>query len=227
MISQMMSKGEAAPVRCLPVLLLLDKSGSMDGDKIDALNQAVRDMLDAMKNEREGNFAVSAIQFGNNDDTRLLFPFTNVDNVQWSDLEAGGMTCLGQALEIAKGMIEDKEKMPSRSLRPTVIVVSDGEPNDEWEGPLDRFCHEGRSAKCFRWAMGIGCGKEGEDVLKSFISAEDLYFYAQDASKIGKFFEAVTLSTISRAKGATQTDISFGFSKSVSPEHLDDDDDIV
>lgn len=79
---------------------------------------------------------------------------------------------MGDAISIAKAMIEDKEQIPSRAYRPTVVLVSDGRPNDQWKGPLDVFMSEGRSAKCYRMAMGIGVerGSEAYDVLKRFTS---------------------------------------------------------
>lgn len=225
MISQMTTSAKMVAIRSLTVLLLLDRSGSMEADgKIEQLNSAVRDMLAAMKAELEVSIKVGAIEFGSPEDTKELFPPTDVQDVEWQDLPAGGGTCLGQALRIAKAMIEDKERMPGHSYKPTVVVVSDGAPNDDWEEPMKQFCHEGRSSKCFRWAMGIGCDQEGERVLKSFISSPELYFHASDASGIPKFFDAVTMSTIQRAKGTTQMDMSFGFSAAPIPPSNDDDD---
>ena len=105
---------------------------------------------------------------------------------------------------VAKAMIEDKEQIPSRAYRPTVVLVSDGRPNDQWKGPLDVFMSEGRSAKCYRMALGIGVerGSEAYDVLKRFTSDVEQVFDASDAAEIGKFFQYVTMSTTARIKTA-------------------------
>lgn len=230
MISNMIAQDEGAllpPVRRLPVLLLLDKSSSMSGDKIDSLNEAVQKMLEAMKSEREALIACGAIAFGSATDTKLILPLTPVEKIEWQELTAGGNTCLGQALDIAKSIVEDKEQMPGSSYKPTVVVVSDGAPNDEWQSPMQRFCHEGRSSKCSRWAMGIAAGADGEAVLRQFVSDSSLYFTAQDASNIGRFFQAVTMSTISRAKGITKTDISFGLGDGTSIRQIASDDEQI
>ena len=139
----------------LPVVLLLDVSSSMSGDKIENLNKAVKDMLDtfAQEEKMETEILVSVITFGNQ--VELQVPYTKASLVQWQDLQANGMTPMGTALKMAKAMIEDKETTPSRAYRPTIVLVSDGQPNDSWERPLEDFISEGRSSKCDRMAMAI------------------------------------------------------------------------
>jgi uncharacterized protein YegL len=48
------SKFTAPKAKPLPVILLLDVSGSMSGDKIRNLNDAVRDMLDTFSDTENG-----------------------------------------------------------------------------------------------------------------------------------------------------------------------------
>ncbi len=162
----------------LPVILLLDMSYSMSGDKIDNLNKAVEDMLNtfAQEEKMETEILVSVISFG--DQVALHVPFTKASQVQWQSLHAGGMTPMGTAIKMAKAMIEDKDTTPSRAYRPTVVLVSDGQPNDSWEKPLEDFISEGRSSKCDRMAMAIGRDAD-KKVLKRFIEGtpHDLFFW--------------------------------------------------
>lgn len=193
--------------RTLPVILLLDTSGSMfENNKIGAMNSAVRDMLTNFKNYSNTIASISAaiITFGGSS-AHVHMPMTAVDELDLAalqDMEAHGMTPMGEAITIAKNMIEDREQIPSRAYRPTVVLVSDGMPNDRWEGPLEEFKSDGRSAKCYRMAMGIGVdrGSDAYEVLKSFTSDEEQVFDASDATEISKFFRYVTMSTTSRIK---------------------------
>ncbi|MEQ6970773.1 vWA domain-containing protein [Pectobacterium polaris] len=184
----------------LPVVLLLDVSSSMSGDKIENLNKAVKDMLDtfAQEEKMETEILVSVITFGNQ--VELHVPYTKASQMQWQDLQANGMTPMGTALKMSKAMIEDKETTPSRAYRPTVILVSDGEPNDSWERPLEDFISEGRSSKCDRMAMAIGRDAD-ETVLKRFIEGtpHDL-FYAENAGQLHEFFQRVTMSVTMRTQ---------------------------
>lgn len=184
----------------LPVILLLDMSYSMSGDKIDNLNKAVEDMLNtfAQEEKMETEILVSVISFG--DQVALHVPFTKASQVQWQSLHAGGMTPMGTAIKMAKAMIEDKDTTPSRAYRPTVVLVSDGQPNDSWEKPLEDFISEGRSSKCDRMAMAIGRDAD-KKVLKRFIEGtpHDL-FYAENAGQLHEFFQRVTMSVTMRTQ---------------------------
>ncbi|HHP0471188.1 TPA: vWA domain-containing protein [Vibrio harveyi] len=184
----------------LPVVLLLDVSSSMSGDKIENLNKAVEDMLDtfAQEEKMETEIFISVITFGNQ--VELQVPYTKASQVQWQGLQANGMTPMGTALKMAKAMIEDKETTPSRAYRPTIVLVSDGQPNDSWERPLEDFISEGRSSKCDRMAMAIGRDAD-ETVLKRFIEGtpHDL-FYSENAGQLHEFFQRVTMSVTMRTQ---------------------------
>ena len=188
----------------LPVVLLLDTSSSMNAGrektKIAGLDSAVREMIKDFAHEEqlETEIQVSVITFGY-DGVQLALPYTNASKVQMKKLEAQGNTPMGTALRMAKDMIEDKETTPSRAYRPLVILCSDGAPNDDWEGPMDNFIKDGRSAKCDRMAMAIG-SDANEAVLKRFIEGtENPLFYAKDASTMHKFFKFVTMSVATRS----------------------------
>ena len=187
-----------AKAKPLPVVLLLDVSSSMGGESIKKLNIAVKEMTSdfasAEKNEVE--ILVSIITFGAK--VLLHTPYTSAKDIEWQDLTVSGSTPMGTAFSMAKAMIEDKETTPSRAYRPTIVLVSDGEPTDSWEQPLRALVNDGRSNKCDRMAMAIG-GAASNTVLNEFISGtENKVFTAQDASQIQEFFKFVTMSVTTR-----------------------------
>jgi len=145
-----------AKAKPLPVVLLLDVSSSMGGESIKKLNIAVKEMISdfasAEKNEVE--ILVSIITFGAK--VLLHTPYTSAKDIEWQDLTVSGSTPMGTAFSMAKAMIEDKETTPSRAYRPTIVLVSDGEPTDSWQQPLRALVNDGRSNKCDRMAMAIG-----------------------------------------------------------------------
>lgn len=193
----------ASKAKPLPVVLLLDTSGSMGGAKIASLNDAVRRMLGTFtKEESQANeFLVSIATFGSS--TGILVPPTSASELVYRDLSAGGLTPLGQAIGAVKQLIEDKEQTPSRAYRPLVVLVSDGAPTDSWEGPLADFIGNGRSAKCDRMSMGIGQEAytgSGRATLEKFIEGtEHRVFEAKDAGDIHNFFKFVTMSVVTRS----------------------------
>lgn len=233
------SEFTAPTAKPLPVFLLLDVSGSMneivdpenvqrtgkivfsDGQswelveggttKIQVLNDSVRRMIDSFAAEErmETEFLVSIIAFGDSATEHL--PPTPASSVLWTDMTADGSTAMGAAFSRAKRLIEDKKVVPSRSYRPTVVLVSDGQPTDGWKQPMDTLIAEGRSAKCFFMAMGIGENIDMQ-VLERFISRtpeleevngtaiRNTVFRALDADKIHEFFRKVTMSVTMRSR---------------------------
>jgi len=218
MPSQFDPKKHSAPAMALPIILLLDVSSSMEGAKIDSLNRAVEDMLNTLKREEEkymeSEYHVAAITFASSAERRL--PYTKASLIKWQTLRAGGTTNLGEALTLAKEMIEGHKRPPQTYYYyPVVILVSDGQPTDErgrpsdaWEKPLEDFITSGRSAKCDRMALAIG-DDAVENVLNRFLKGSQYrLFKAKEAGGIPVFFQWVT---------RTVTEIFYTRSQSQNP----------
>lgn len=178
--------------KILPLIMLIDTSSSMFGC-MDELNTSTREMIETLKRQESlrAEIHISFITFGK-DGARLQTPLTPVSSIEFEDFIEGGMTPLGGALRIAKEMVEDRNIVPSNSYRPTVIMLSDGGPNDVWEEPFRSFIEEGRSKKCERMSLGIGQGYIYK-ILEKF-SSNGKVFEAKDASNIVDFFKFVTMT---------------------------------
>lgn len=195
------SKYTVAKARPLPVILLLDRSGSMGGEKISTLNSAVNEMIESFKSAGQGEVEINLgiISFGDGGATYDL-PLQPVSGITQIALSANGGTPMGMALKMAKDLIEDKETIPSKGYRPAVVLVSDGAPNDNWQLPMENFISGGRSSKCERFAMAIGTSQE-DPVLNKFLSGtENKVFLANEANKIRDFFKFVTMSVSVRSR---------------------------
>lgn len=188
--------------RPLPVIVLADVSGSMTVEgKINSLNQAVKEMLDTFRDIEEVRSEIffSMITFGAGQ-AQMHTPFAPAQEVQWTDMAASGNTPMGAAFTLLQEMLENKETIPGRSYRPTLVLISDGQPNDDWQGPLRGLLGSDRAGKGFRFAMGIGEDAD-LDMLQQFINnSEQRVFSASDARDIRKFFRYVTMSVTSRSK---------------------------
>lgn len=200
---------KAPEAKKLPVILLLDVSGSMSGAKIDSLYDATVDMIEtfAAAQAKEQIIDVAIITFGNS--VELHTRYTPVKDLQAkgiSRFRASGMTPMGTALRMAKDMIDDKQETPSRIYRPAVILVSDGAPNDDWKGPMDRFIADGRSAKCQRFAVAIGNDAD-KSVLERFTQDSSMVFFAEDAKDISEQFKIISMTVSTRATGPNPNSI--------------------
>lgn len=201
-----LKKFQVQTARPLPVIVLADTSGSMSVDgKIEALNKGLKDMISSFAGESRlrAEIQVSVITFGGSQ-AELNLPLTPAHQLQsFTPLVADGMTPLGGALSLVCEMIEDKDSIPSRAYKPVIVLVSDGYPNDDWQGPFASLVNGERSSKATRLAMAIGADSD-EIMLGDFTNdPEAPLFHAENARDIHRFFRAVTMSVSVRSQSAT------------------------
>ncbi|EKT4489494.1 vWA domain-containing protein [Shewanella algae] len=194
----------AKSARPLPVIILADTSGSMSVDgKIEALNLALKDMVSSFAQEgrMQAEIQVGLITFGHEVTQHLpLTPAHQIKEV--APLSAAGRTPMGEAMELATALLEDKELIPSRAYRPVIILISDGHPTDDIRGPFERLKSSERARKATRLALAIGSDAD-ESLLRDFGNdLEAPLFYANDAHDIRQFFKAVTMSVCARTRSS-------------------------
>ncbi len=207
-----------AKPRPLPVLILADTSGSMSGEKIQALNAALREMTSTLKQieDTRGQIEIGVITFGQEANTYQ--PLMPIGDMTLCDFTAAGRTPMGAAFDIVRQIVENREVIPSRAFTPTIILISDGLPTDLphdlqyhlQQGNMDetdvltwpalQALHSSeRGSKCVRLAMGIGDDAH-LGILKAFVNNPEIpVIHAHDAGGIQRFFRWVTMSVSSRS----------------------------
>jgi len=206
--------------RALPIFILADTSGSMEGEKINELNLALREMLSTLRNVNDirGKFQLAIIGFGG-EEAEIIQPLADITDITLSELSAEGRTPMGDAFNKLSEIIEDKNRVSSRAYTPTIVLISDGLPTDfpsntvsfqnflKWE-PLKKLQSGDRSKKCQRLAMGIG-QDANNDMLKAFINDPEIpLLKAKDVSGIAVFFKWVTMSAINRINSANPNNLA-------------------
>lgn len=195
-----LKKFAVATPRPLPVIVLADASGSMgENGKIEALNAAIKEMISTFSKESRlrAEIQVGLITFGGEAQIRL--PLVAAHSVTSLDeLEADGPTPMGAAFDLARQLMEDKDRIPSRAYRPVLILLSDGQPTDDWETSFKALCESERAQKATRLALAIGSDVD-EAMLRDFANDKEApIFKAHNARDIHRFFRAVTMSVTMR-----------------------------
>ncbi|KPF85602.1 tellerium resistance protein TerY [alpha proteobacterium AAP38] len=123
-------------MRRLPVYLLLDTSGSMRGEPIQAVNVGLRAMISALRQDPHAleSVWVSIITFNRSAD--VLMPLTPVDLLQLPDIVApeSGVTHMGLGMETLIEQVRHEVTRNSADRKgdwaPLLFVMTDGSPSD-------------------------------------------------------------------------------------------------
>lgn len=205
-----------APPRPLPVIVLADVSGSMTQlRKLETLNESIATMIRSFAAERtiRGEIQVGVVAFGW--ETAVLHqPPVPATDLRWSDLQAGGRTPFGAALDLLTELLADEKVIPRNAFMPTLILVSDGKPTDEWEEPLQRLLASPRGAKAIRLAVGIGQDMDDDDfqVLRAFIADPSIEPQRADqVHLLTRYFSWLTMSVSRQARTGRQSSAEIDF----------------
>ena len=178
--------------RRLPVYLVLDVSGSMTGEPIEAVRNGLTMLVNALRGEPQAleTAYLSVITFESV--AKQIVPLTDLISFQEPQLKAGGATSLGEALqllskkidtEVIKGTAEEKG-----DWKPLVFIMTDGMPTDNWQ--------KGASEIKKRKATIVACAAGFDADTNILKQITEIVVELKSASKndIAAFFKWVTAS---------------------------------
>jgi uncharacterized protein YegL len=145
----------------------------MMGDKIGALNAAIRETIPAMRSAADENpnaeVLVRAIKFCTGAQWHVSQP-TPVDQFAWTDLAPSGWTDMGKALSLAASELA---RLPERGLPPVLVLISDGDPTDDFNAGLNDLMATPWGKKAVRIAIAVG-QQTNIEVLQKFIGNPEI-----------------------------------------------------
>lgn len=167
--------GEMA-TKPLHFIWIADCSGSMNvGGKIQALNTAIREAIPHMRKAAQNNpnaqVLVRAVRFSDGAYWHIAQPVP-VEQFEWADLQAAGATDMGKALKLVAEQLK-APPMPERALPPVLVLISDGQPTDDFAAGLNALLDLPWGKKAVRIAIAIG-GDANLEVLQRFINNPEL-----------------------------------------------------
>jgi len=195
----------------LNLLFIIDNSGSMAGEKLGAVNNAIRDVMSIMPEIQEdtsdAEIKISALTFS--DDCHWVYnePKT-VEEFKWNDISSEGGTNYSKAYDKLAEFLCKREnggKMPDiGGVAPIIILMSDGMPTSpDWQNHLNSLKKKGWFKVALKYALAIQIDtQEAMDVLSAFTGNPETVLKVYTAEALRKVIKVIAI-TASKVKSAS------------------------
>ena len=181
----------------------------MYGEKIGTVNHAIQstipEMADAAKDNPNAQLLVRTLKFSTGASWVTTAP-VRIEDFAWDDLDAGGVTDLGKAFEMLAAQLTIPP-MSERALPPVLVLLSDGQPTDDYKKSLDKLLHLPWGKKAVRIAISIGQDAD-DDVLEQFTGNRELVLQANNPQALVKMIKwASTAASVVSAPASRPKDV--------------------
>ena len=180
-------------MRRLPVYLLLDTSGSMYGEPIEAVKNGVQVLVSTLRQDPYAleTAYLSVITFDNS--AKQVAPLTELSTFQMPNIEANGCTALGEALTLLANKVDSEVTKTTAEVKgdwkPLVFIMTDGEPTDDLNKGLAEF----RKRK-FGMVVACAAGQGANTNTLKQITESVVQLDTADSATIKSFFKWVSAS---------------------------------
>ena len=222
---------EEVAARTMALFYLFDKSGSMSGTKIGQVNYAMKDIpkiiMEFSDDAPNANIVVAAASFSTGVEWITPQPQTPEEFINtWRDMQAEGLTSLGAALTSLNEKMSRKAFLgdnPMGYLAPGIIILSDGEPTDEWEKPLAALKQNNWFKNAIKIAFAVG-DDANKQVLGEICGSPEAVISIDDPEKIRGYIKFVT-AAVSKTGTTSQAALGETPQEKVLQQIQDIDDD--
>ena len=182
-------------MRRLPVYFLLDTSGSMRGEPIQALNNALSGMVNTLRSDAQAldSLWISIVTYDR--EVKEISPLTELVSFQLPEITCpqSGPTNTGAGLEyiiqqVKKDVIKGSPTQKG-DWKPLLFVFTDGKPSD-----LQLYREKIIEIKNLNFGAVVGCaaGLKADDVILKELTDNVVHLDSADSSTLKQFFKWVS-----------------------------------
>ena len=207
--------------RRLPVYLVLDCSGSMMGDPIEAVRHGIRALVTDLRSDPIAmeTAYLSVITFHSS--AQQVIPLTELMSFQEPNLEALGSTALGAALKLLEERAENEVRKTTPELkgdwRPLVFIMTDGQPTDNWEAAADRIK---ANARQFGAIVACAAGSSANPEPLKRVTEHVVQLNSLQPEELKRFFQWVSSSIKSTSYNLEQVADNAGITLPPPPPQI-------
>jgi uncharacterized protein YegL len=181
------------------LFFVVDASGSMEGKKIGAVDQAIREAVPEigdLNNSSDALIKIAALEFSSG--ARWLTAGGPVDAEQynWTPIDAAGTTDFGAMCKTLNEKLSTSGngfmKEATGSFAPVIFLLSDGDPTDDWQKELNNLKQNGWFKASVKIAIAIG-DDANKDVLKEFTGNKETVLEVHNTAILMKMIKKVSV----------------------------------
>lgn len=192
---------DAIPRRTMTLFFVVDTSGSMAGEKIASVNTAVNEVIpyieDISSSNADAQIKIAALEFSSGTEWMFSSPVES-ENFKWRDLEAGGLTSLGEACKELDSKLSKTNGFMAEatgSFAPAIILMSDGEPTDDYKHYLDKLKGNSWFKAAIKVAIAIG-DQANNNILAEFTGNSEAVLTVHNKEQLKKSFALFRLQPL-------------------------------
>ena len=188
-----------SPRKVMTLFYIIDTSESMSGSRIGTVNGAMEECRDLLKEIAKANddaeIKIAVMQFSSG-----CYWITgangaiSLEDWNWEDLQAGGITDFGAALIELDKKLSRKAFLNSQTgaYAPVILLFSDGGPTDNWEKGLTQIKENNWFKHAIKIAIDIESGAD-RSVLEAFTGNSEAILDAKDQNTLKKMIHKVSV----------------------------------
>lgn len=180
-------------MRKLPVYLVLDTSGSMSGEPIEAVKNGMQILISALRQDPyalETAF-LSVITF--EEKAQQIVPLSELATFNLPNLQVGSTTSLGAGLKLLAERVDVEVTKTTADTKgdwkPMVFLMTDGLPTDDWKAGLLEF-----QKRKFGVVVACAAGTGADTSVLKQITDNVVSLDTADTASLRAFFKWVSAS---------------------------------
>ncbi|MDR2313870.1 MAG: VWA domain-containing protein [Spirochaetaceae bacterium] len=184
--------------RQMVLFFLIDTSGSMEGTKIGAVNTAIREVVPELQDigGADIDLKIAVLEFSIGCRWQNPAGPVSVEDFFWTNLSAEGGTDMGAAFRELNDKLSRNSflKAPSASVAPVILLLSDGQPGDDYQNALGALKNNNWFKSAVKVAIAIGNDAE-QDVLAEFTGTSETVIVSHTPEVLRKMIRTVSITS--------------------------------